>query len=537
MIVVIDDSCRFPLHVWRYMSRSLGVGIGEVEREGIRHPKDLQAETWISQGKPLFTSDGNVGIWWVSADDHWSDGVRRIAAQSRESRLMFLVDVHGKRKSKYNVLEVCNYIKSRQIEPYWYPVSAYYSGNKIEGEEVLPKTRETLAKIRKDILGKNGKHPEIEEGLCHLLVTGAGFEIRSAQGGFGLPLTRDLLKEMDSPFFYCDTLHGGTLPESHIYLRSEGEEGKGEAICFPVPFDGIWKDKSLGSDIIQAAKAEDLDDYWDILLGEELRSQIGSSAKHGIRDLQKTEALIWEARMREAFRRSLLQYDWGHMNQSISAADLDWHSWLTTNYTQFANRAIAARGSDERPWRIISTAAEARITLRENARGLKQSRNKYLFKLHGDIGHLHTMAIAGNDKDIFSPLSMPVEDLYQVYSAARSFLLDSLGNQETKVVVWHIVGHGLQDKRLCDLIGMVCQQKGPRHLFMLVNPNPKDPKERLRDSVGRRHKIHACRFPAGEYMARLENKGLPPNPDASEEWGKEVVSLAESARRNTVAQP
>src|SRR3954447_3288202 len=117
---------------------------------------------------------------------------------------------------------------------------------------------------------------------------------------------------------------------------------------------------------------------------------------------------------------------------------------------------------------------------------------------------------------------MPVEDLYLVYTASRSFLLDSLGNQETKVVVWHIVGHGLQDKRLCDLIGMVCQQKGPRHLFMLVNPNPKDPKERLRDSVGRRHKIHACRFYAGEYMARRRTRGsrriLMPLRNGGKRW-------------------
>jgi hypothetical protein len=521
-IVVIDDSCRFPLHVWRYVSRSLGFGIGEVEREGMRRLAGSPAEIWISEDKPLTTSDGIVSLWWVDAGDSWEERIGMIAGQFRESRLMFLVDVHGKRNSSYNVEKVCDYLKRQPMEPRWYPVSAYYSGNKISGRDVLPKTRETLDMIRGEI------YPVEPDGFLkatdvhHVLVTGAGFEVGADGGGFGLPATKTLLEAMGDPFCYSDSQDGGL-----ISLKC----GNG----FPWPVGSIWDLGSFKKAIKEAASHEALDAYWDVLLQGELRREIDyelesssdndPSLGEETREDQKLRALFRETRMREAFRRSMLDHDWGYIGQSIIAARLGWRAWLTTNYTQFSDRAIALARKEESQlggWRIVSSAAEARITTREEPWASPRQPKRYLFKLHGDIGHLHTMAIAGHDKDTFSPLSVPMEDIYQIYASAYRFLADALDElvSNDSLVMWHIVGHGLQDKRLSDLIGRISRHEKPTHFFVVVNPNPDKPRQRLQSALKWPHQIESLPLRAAEYMARIAQAGLPSRAEAQERMDK-----------------
>jgi hypothetical protein len=518
-VVVIDDRCRFPLHVWRYISRSLGFGIGDVNPLGVVLKRQgLSSEVWISENEPLTTEDGEVKLWWVRAGDHWQRDIGVITSQFQPGeRLLFLVDIHGERDSKYKAEKVCAELDKMHGRDSWRPISAYYSGNKILHQEVLPKTRETLLKIRREIYAypKPATFKDSSK-MRHVLVTGAGFEISASRGGFGVPNTRRLLEEMEDPFYR------GADPRGSIICLNPGES-------FPIPSGSLWDVKDFHNDISRVASRGDLDAYWNVLLEVELRREVETSATNDDRDSQKARAIVLETRMREAFRRSLLRYDWGHMKQTISAARLGWHAWLTTNYTQFANRAIAVSRNDGDNhgelgfWRVIATAAEAHVTLREHAGNTEYPPNRYLFKLHGDIGHLHTMAIAGHDKDIFSPLSMPVEDLYQVYATAQNFLLDSLS--KAAHVMWHIVGHGLQDKRLCDLIGRVSQYESPSQLFILIDPKPDEPSERLAKAVKREpSEIGKCKLCAAEYMARLESRGLPDSRDAAENWAQEMAA-------------
>jgi len=429
--------------------------------------------------------------------------------------------VHGRRSSSYSVEKVCDYLSNHPADPRWYPISAYYSGNKVAGRDVLPKTRETLDMVRRQIYPPSPEGFLRESDVHHILVTGAGFEIAANGGGFGLPLTKTLLESMGDPFYYDEAQNGGL-----INLK----RGNG----FPRPVGSIWDLRSFRRAIRDAASREDLDAYWDVLLEGELRREIEDELESEsdspdeeteTREAQKLRALFRETRMREAFRRSMVDHDWGYLGQSIIAARLGWRAWLTTNYTQFSDRAIALARKEEGQlgsWRIVSSAAEARVTTREEPWASPRQPKRYLFKLHGDIGHLHTMAIAGHDKDTFSPLSVPMEDLYQIYASAYRFLADALDElaSNDSLVMWHIVGHGLQDKRLSDLIVRISRHEKPAHFFVMVNPNPDKPRCQLHDALKWPHKIESLPLRAAEYMARLAQEGLPSRTEAEERMGR-----------------
>jgi len=514
-VVVIDDSCRFPLYVWRYLSRSLGFGIGGVGRAGRSQYEDSDAEPWLQAGVSSYSDDGRFELLWIPAG---KDGEKEVEkkVKSTVGGLIFLVDVHG--DPEYDSKEVAQCLDGSSVE--WYLVSAYYSEGTISGKVALPKSRETLEKIREQVWGRpkvKNRNSRIK-GVCHLLVTGAGFERKAERGGFGLPGTDVVLYNMDYPF--TKKRDGG---EGRICIDTKRNNDSGFPLLSFLS-QGEWKELV---EVQGAAKGKDLDSYWDLLLSHEQRRRLAPAAGSE-RDDQKVDAVIWETKLREAFRNSLLNYDWGHMNQSLAAACLGWLAWMTTNYTQFANRAISASACKDH-WRIISTAAEARLTMREIRRNPGkdvQDETRYMFKLHGDIGHLHTMAIAGHDKEVFSPLSTPVEDLYQVYEAAHGFLIDSLGKQKG-MIVWHIVGHGMQDKRLRELLGRVCRQARNQHLFLLVDPEPEAPKKLLSSSVGE-NAVHAVPLRAGAYMAHLERAGLPRSPKAAWKWLRTLESLADT---------
>jgi hypothetical protein len=478
-------------------------------------------EIWISLDKPLSTSDGRVSLWWVDAGDDWKERIETIANESPESRLMYLVDVHGRRGSSYSAEQVCGYLKKQPTKSDLYLVSAYYSGNRIDEREVLPKTRDTLKVIRSEIYPQAESKTLVKAvDVYHVLVTGAGFEIRAEGGGFGLPLTKTLLESMDHPFVYA-----GPQGPGSIHLKHD----KG----FPRPVGSIWDDKTFQKAIRDAASSGDLDGYWDILLERELMREIeyetaseaGTDATELTREQQKLRALFHETRMRDAFRRSMVDHDWGYLGQSIVAARLGWVAWLTTNYTQFSDRAIALAPKKEGDllgrWHVVSSAAEARTTTREDPWAVPQPK-RYLFKLHGDIGHLHTMAIAGHDKDTFSPLSVPMEDLYQIYASAHRFLADAIDelDPEKSLVMWHIIGHGLQDRKLCDLIGKISRHERPAHFFVVINPHPEQPIDHLGKALKRQHKLEELPLRAAEYMSRLSRTGLPSRAEAEERMKK-----------------
>jgi SIR2-like domain len=524
-IVVIDDSCRFPLHVWRYMSRALGFGIGEVGQDG-----RFSGSDWISKDLPLMTDDGRLVLWWVPADGAFESGIKRMLDEAPpDAALTFLVDIHGDRRSQYSAIDACRVLQdsTRKPEPVWHPVSAYYSGAKIKGREVLPKSRDMLENLRQNLYkislgGRAGTPKSNEDPPLNILVTGAGFEMRGERGGFGLPSTKSILESMGSPF----RQEADRRREDSISLNKMA--GKG----FPVPADGLWKVREFLDSIKGVASVEDLDQYWNILLEKERHALINSAASHDELEEQKVQALFHETGMREAFRRSILRHDWGYLSQSISAAKLDWHAWLTTNYTHFSNRAIDLAFDDDgelTPWRIV-TVAEAQLMMREDAGSLDDKKERYLFKLHGDVGHLHTMAIAGHDKDISSPLSIVME-LYLVYLAAQNFLVESLNRALSgSSVVWHIVGHGLQDKRLRQLLGRTTRQsnKNVNHFFVLVTPETGGPLSRLSnslpDSTKAQDQILDCPLYASQYLARLEDRGLPKSssPEGIREWVTQI---------------
>lgn len=518
-ILVVDDGSRFPLHVWRYLTGSLGFGIGNVEADGRRKPdtwigneaiedRGRKPETWISD-QEIYSEDGRHRLRWVSADGETLEKLKAIVSRLEAgSRIYALLDVHGKpgysAGKAYAELE--RQAKGVKADCRIDLVSAYHSGHRLAVEQdrtfpVLPKSRETLRGMIRElgIVQQAAKDPH---GVRHILVTGAGFEIKSPRGGFGMPLTRYLLKEMGSPF-------------QMKWLEDPDPKKKKELDdCFPVPAHGIWEPSHRLSTLRKLALREDLDNYWDYLLRQELDYLAGdssSSLEPRERGESKARALQQERRLREAYRVALLRHDWGFMNQSLDAARLPLHAWLTTNYTRFADRAIDLYGDagqkESGRWRIISTASEARPLAREDS-GVRRERTRYLFKLHGDISHLQTMAIAGCDKDLFSPLSMQVEDLYEVYAAAERFLIESL--PKSGLVVWHIVGHGLQDWRLCDLLARVWCKTLPDQVFVIANPKPQGPRDLLLKSLegeedGRplEEVIHSCSLTAAEYMARL----------------------------------
>lgn len=521
-VMVIDDRMEFALHVWRYLSRSLCIGSSSEESSN---------ESWISRKKPLCSADGVICLWWVHAGSEWkSDAARVLDRVGKSEGLYALIDIMGDRKSDYVPIHVHTFLREwasvHGVTSAWRFVSAYQMGGRFEGREVFSKSRTTLNEIRTALYGAPQESAQLLGQSRHVLITGAGFEIRSRRDGFGMPPTRDLLRGVE-------------------YLKSD-EESAEELRRFPVPKEGIWKMGPHERAIKKQARDENLDLYWDVLLEGELWKFLEDLGDSDLEERRraKAEALLNERKLRESFRRSILNHDWGHMNQSLMAAQGGWHAWLTTNYTQFSNRAISLVGNDSNfPWRIVSTASEANTVIREDNWNVEQHRHRYLFKLHGDIGHLQTMAIAGHDKDSFSPLCIPVDSLYQIYAAAERFLGYSLLPSH-EPIVWHIVGHGLRDKRLLKLLERVVQHIRVPHLFLVVDPflvNDTDsgrsegPHQQIKDHFAAENivldveSVVPRKLYAEEYMARILLTGLPPvnNLEACREWFKGLPSGVE----------
>lgn len=528
-LFVIDNSHRFVLHAWRYLSQNIGVGIGE------------QSKRWISPWTELSTDCGVGSLWWIPADHRdrvddarektFSDEAGRqklyeiLQHDVDKGGIFFIIDADQGGAGRTSLEAIHREVRElvgragKELTQVLF-VSAHSAGHRKQ-IPVHPKARETFRDLRRE-LGVEAYREKFDEpkDTMHILVTGAGFEIRGEYGGFGLPPTPDLLYGMGHPF-----TRNSASDNSLIRL------GKGSG--YPVPVFGSCdrENRERLERIEESAENGDLDQYWNNLLHMGIDNMLKSLAttQGDERDHVMAESIQQERRMREAFRQSLLRYDWGHMKQSIFAARLPWHAWLTTNYTHFANRAIdlveatrSAENGARRSWRIIATASEARSAEqalvasrnrdRQPARRPDQQPARHLFKLHGDLGDLHTMAIAGFDKEIFSPLGVKVESLGQIYANAENFLLRSLPHDTH--LVWHIVGHSLNDMRLCQLIasvgGLRFQAGGERkNLFIFVAPQTSakvaEPRKKLleRISPATGQEVREVDSTALGYMARL----------------------------------
>jgi hypothetical protein len=547
-LVVIDDSVRFAFHVWRYLGRGIGIGAGA---HGLREQipdKELAGNFWREESRneshpePLKTGSGLIQVWWVPGDDSLRKKLRMVLERIGSGERFFLVDMRGqpggglkirKRRQGTNLGPDGEGLGEQALrliardapqdlgDDSLMVVSSYETGMaRVPGDgvrrlRIWPKSPDTLAQIASRVRKKldlrkvsalqGASTPPLASSALHVLVTGAGFEIRNDRtGSFGLPKTGELLSEIGSPF-----------GRDHLRFKR-------------------WRNRSFLPCIQGYKELDDLDAWWNQVLEKELWSRLSKHQlldRSELREQEKTAASIREREMREAFRRVILKYDDGYMNQSLDAAELPWHTWLTTNYTRFADRAIASverHRKCESPWQVVSTSIEALSLEREVLHGPQDPERspRHLFKLHGDIAHLQTMATAGYDKELFSMLSVPVDSLHQVYAAADVVLRHSLQRHKARRrLVWHIVGHGLNDWLLLRLIGQACRHaaSGTRNSkpdFVVVGPKPENISRQLCEFLEQNlemsfaEHIVWCKATAEEYLARIRSLGGLPEPGA-----------------------
>jgi hypothetical protein len=512
-VVVVDDVCRFACHVFQFLSRTIGFGIGQVPDDGCGdHPP-------FKRGEALETPAGDFAVWWVDAGAlDWDDQLISVLSLVRGRTARFLVDVRSPLRSRgsrrYDVEKAVTILLGERRDQDIIPVSSYRSDNlqvningRIWEQLICAKSWKVLQRISAQ---RNASKP----GLAgtHILITGAGFELEGRLGGcrsMGIPPTPDVLTEGWNRFF---------KKKPCVFEQGEG---------FPIPTELVDTSGGNWMALRAASRAWDLDAYWNEALKLVLETA-GRAKDEPEPRSDKSFASQKEYRAREAFRQSFLRYDWGHLGQALDAASLPWTAWLSTNYTGFADRALAVeeresagRAKDRRnPWRIISTSHEAaHLTRRllhgpvfseEGKEGRNQHANRFLFKLHGHIEHLPTMAMAGQDKEIYSTLSLPVDSLHEVYSAAGLYLEHSLEWQDCPVF-WHVVGHGMKDRLLESLLLRVTERASARkHHFFFVRPDAWKAEYEYRIRFARRASWPVIAIPcrADQYLARLRSYGM-----------------------------
>ncbi len=651
-VVMIDDNIRFALHLARCFGLPLRAGIGNMSDKQGNPFQTGEDET--KTVAPLISENGLVFFWWVCAKDRtWKSDLAKVleggswdgrALDVRTEPCVFVIDVRGKNAAgaldlesysqfggepenadkykPYNVIQYLAEHKTNFTKEDIFIVSSYEVGSiplnhvplyrHANPREVIgSKSPESFNLILKRVKAKLKQQiaplPKEEPRDCHILVTGAGFEIREAEkfskpikvgpdlgdgappgdktgdtGGdgdanpnqnlpFGLPSSWHLLKEMADPF---ETDH---FEELHYASHQDFAANKNGTPDLSLPMmrrNPFKSDAPLLREpqfvaLQKAARDGNLDAWWDQVLENYPDSMIdiGSESNHD-RLKKKENVSELEYKARNAFRNVILNYDTGFMAHSVRAALLPWRAWLTTNYTHFADRAInlcnhlgklapfleekapptgagVAEDSDlclafetypqVRNWKAIRNSTEAHELIRLYLHGslsgkpgqeTDENATQYLFKLHGDIDRIHTMAIAGHDKEIFTPLSLPVDSLHQIYVAAQAHL-DQFANQAhdaespPQYLVWHIVGHDLKDKLLCKLIGDVSNKwikhANRRVAVLLINPSSKMRAKKISDLLSFEKEdeilIHRVNLRASEYLARLYLYGFPKQCD------------------------
>jgi hypothetical protein len=491
-VIVLDDRSRFALHVWRYLSRSVGFGIGDIQRDGELRDRDDKP---VACPWRLETPAGDAVVWWISVRNRrlpkdWKAELDQALAEATESeRRLFLVDVRGEPGAQEEFwLLAFEALRERSIprDPkYVWLVSSYGVGivhpKAAGGSEpppfhVRPKNTETLQRLAERIWPLRDKKAtgKRDPETFHVLVSGAGFELK--------------LKSEDNPQITKISPLG--VPTTHDLLerayRDKKIWGWGDADILPgddktLPLPPIAQSPNYEKSCLGGARMG-LDDLWDALVETVLEAEKGKTQTDSRK--QKAAMLNAERSARESFRSAFFGDDWGELSQALDAAALPWQVWLTTNYTQFVDRAVAllqsgTNADDKSPrWRVLSIASEAEHLLRrlffEDGLKNRDSEERLLFKLHGDLGHLTTMAVAGQDKELFSLTTQTVDHFYWLYDAARDWIEELLKEEKVARVYWHIVGHGLGDQVLVQTLRQV-RVSTPRvqHSFLIVRPKVK----------------------------------------------------------------
>jgi hypothetical protein len=441
LLVVVDDNWRFALHVWRQLTGAMEFAFD-----------DPPGESFSCE-----SPDGLLEVQWHNpADDRQGleTYVDRFKHTTREP--WTVIDVRGVPSRSGKIEGWAEYHKEFidhvGHKDHAWVMSAYGSRRLGVEAHVRPKTIESLRALQAAmglvIELKPVAPSQDRDGHLHVLVTGAGFELKEktpAGVSIGCPRTCDLLAAMRPG--------GSAIP------------GVTEEDSYPRPY----ADRAIQD----AVKDGDLDRYWDAVLSYLARNARDAASAREVE-------LSW----REAFRRALLTHDVGHQIQSVAAAQLDWHYWLTTNYTRFADRAIDLVGdmTHSRPWRAITTPIEADAvspfvgSAAGTSHSAPASQERVIVKLHGDIGHVWTMAIAGHDKQTDSPLFVRPQ-LYRMYALAEAMLLESLWQRPAQTCTWHVVGHALFDRCLLRLIGSIVERSNAQHYLLLIRPDaPTEPR-------------------------------------------------------------
>jgi hypothetical protein len=477
-VIVLDDRSRFALHVWRYLSRSVGFGIGDIPRDGELRDKDGEPLA-IARPWKLETPAGDAVVWWISArnsrrTEDWKAELNQALAQTESERRLFLVDVRGEPGGPEFWRLAFEALRGQGIAPtlqeVWL-VSSYgvgvvpYDANSFP---IRPKNSETLQRLAERIWPTREVRPRGTAALktFHFLVSGAGFELKSRMdppiSPLGAPTTSALLKQS----YTADVWQ----------IKSAAPGPEEPDLPLPLP-DFAW-----AHDACVVGARRGLDQLWDSLL-EAVLEEAKIDHRREPPSVRKAAMFMAEESARESFRSAFFGDDWGELTQTLDAAAMPWDAWLTTNYTQFVDRAVALlRGSGSGstpPWRILSIASEAEQLMRQlffEQRGLHIGRPKerFLFKLHGDLGHLSTMAVAGQDKELFSLTTQTVDHFYWLYDAARAWIEGLLNEKEEARVFWHVVGHGLKDQVLLQTLRQVRDSTSARvrHSFLFVQPEP-----------------------------------------------------------------
>lgn len=459
-IVVIDDNPAFAMSVWREVADIPGFGSRRIVSE--------TATQLLKSGRR--TANGDQKVWWVEADDCWNASLQAVLGEQKHVTrgTRWIVDartrVHGWPANCLKLLEEAG------IEPeHCRVVSSYQRGGSVQGRQggVQPKSPEVIAELA--AVGTPSKKYSSSGESLHILVSGAGMELEEdgmapdqsvLNGGaaVGVGWTASILTGVFNELEWIPVTQVPPYLAQTIYPLPE------LAVLNKFPERERWF-KAGGSKDTSPPQNPDLDTYWQCLL-EFVRGQASKDADQDLSLVMQKE----EDRVRETFRRQFENADWGFLASARDAAALPFSSWLTTNYTRFADRA-AGTPADGEPWRVVSTIDEADRLVSEVDHGPgtapadnSRSHSRFLFKLHGDVSHLHTMAIAEQDK------LFPGGSRRHLYSAAKTQILSAAKAGGIKRVVWHVVGHNLGDRMLLRLIQEVRELTHKKHLFVLINP-------------------------------------------------------------------
>lgn len=581
-VLIVDDSARFAWHAYQFLGMQLGLRIGSYSRKHLQPPlKDTPHSN--GEARPLVSDDGMFATWWVNADQpNWSTDLRAKVDEFAKNKIPWVavLDVWvpvgrrnegqaGQSEPGYNasealdvIVQACSPRDVAQLFDDHVRIVSSYRGGHIgyplgKPAEYLPiraKSLEVLRSIRRrhldtvvtKRLNRISRATNQRDDELSVLVTGAGFEVEPTgvdEAGQGKRVAQSGIRPADELALAAvkGLLNEGAgdanvSPSLSRLERQLGLNAAGGPEKFRTEVQNIGLDRAVDK-VLALLKAKP-DTFYEDTQPEDKASNY---------------------RVEYAFRRSLRDAiendDFGHLPQTVQAVRVDWDCWLTTNYTKFCDRALAlsrearraGTGNDARSrqaggrgktrpnnqapenhWKIISTPHEANDYLgrvrfsSRNVTDNNTSDERYLFKLHGDIAHIHTMALAGADKEQQSPHAFRVDSISRLYVAAIHYLHDLFATEDG-AIYWHIVGHAMNDPLLTNLIAeatldAITFRPERRICFVLCNgnlSNGKDAMDRVvkeleaqkkRWSMTNELEVHYWNlgWSASQYMARLQ---------------------------------